>query len=143
MNMKRLIIATLIVGIGTFIGTFVMSTAAADSGNQERAVVEFTQKVKLMDVILKGKYLIVHDDEKKAQGDACLYVYRFRNGQPDELIVAFHCERVERKPAEKFTIQVSRLSQLFDLDEIQEIQFAGSTAGHKIPSDVSAHAGHH
>jgi hypothetical protein len=95
----------------------------------ERAVVEFTQTVKLQTVFLRGEYVVIHDDSKMAQGEPCLRIYR--NGDPDTLVIAFHCKPVARDKVDQFTIRSSRRAW-FDLPEVLEIQFAGSTTAHQV-----------
>jgi hypothetical protein len=115
--------AALIVTIGVF-----ASHTRAETKNNERATIEFTQTVKLLDVVLKGEYLIVHDEDKMAKGEDCTYVYD-RSGK---LIVSFHCTPVERRKAERFRVVTRRLDPS-GLNEITEIQFAGSTEAHLVP----------
>lgn len=126
--MKRVVIAaSMFAALMMTIGAFA-SHARAEAKNNERATIEFTQTVKLLDVVLKGEYLIVHDEDKMAKGEDCTYVYD-RSGK---LIVSFHCTPVERRKAERFRVVTRRLDPS-GLNEITEIQFAGSTEAHLVP----------
>ena len=69
--MKRFAIAVFILGVGLWFTGSYAPTSKAESPTRERAVVEFAQTVKLLGVLLKGEYVIVHDEERMAQGEAC------------------------------------------------------------------------
>jgi hypothetical protein len=126
--MKRVVIAaSMFAALMITIGAFASHTRA-EAKNNERATIEFTQTVKLLDVVLKGEYLIVHDEDKMAKGEDCTYVYD-RSGK---LIVSFHCTPIERRKAERFRVVTRRLDPS-GLNEITEIQFAGSTEAHLVP----------
>ena len=125
--MKRVLIATsMLAALMITIGAFAVHTKA-EAKKTERATIEFTQTVKLLDVFLKGEYLVVHDEALMAKGEACTYVYD-RSGA---LIVSFHCTPVERPKSDRFRIVTRRLDPS-GLSEIAEIQFAGSTEAHLV-----------
>jgi hypothetical protein len=108
------------------IGAFAVHTRA-EAKKTERATIEFTQTVKLLNVVLKGEYLIVHDEALMAKGEACTYVYD-RSGN---LVVSFHCTPVERPKSDRFRVVTRRLDPS-GLSEVTEIQFAGSTEAHQV-----------
>ena len=127
--MKRLILAFAI------LGTFVLASplpkaTAVKAATDERAVVEFNDTVRLVNVFLRGKYLIVHDDSKMAAGDPCLSVYDGRD--QDRLVVAFHCTPVARPKTDNFRVVASRRGW-FEVPEVLEIQFPGSVKAHQVP----------
>jgi hypothetical protein len=126
--MKRLIIATSILALVVTAG-FLATRANAETKRQEKATIEFTETVKLMGALLKGEYLIVHDEDRMSQGDACIYLY----DSSGKLVVSFHCTPVERAKAKSFRV-VARQNQPYGPKEITEIQFAGSTEAHQVPS---------
>ena len=99
----------------------------------EEAVVEFTELVKLQGVLLRGQYLIYHDDEMMEAGKPCLYVYTMKDGKRDQLVTAVHCEPVERKPAKEFTVLLTPRNSAYTVREVREIQFAGIAKAHRIP----------
>ncbi len=115
-----------------------INAPAADrmTGNplREEAVVEFTELVKLQGVLLRGQYLIFHDDSKMEAGEPCLYVYTMKAGKRDKLVIAVHCEPVERKPAKEFTVLLTPRNSAYTVREVREIQFAGFAKAHIIPS---------
>jgi hypothetical protein len=122
--MRRYIFTALIVlALGTGIG---LAQKKAEAGRIEKAKVEFTQPLKLMNVILRGEYQFVHDEEKMAKGEACTYVY----DSSGKLVVSFHCEPVARDKANQFKVLVTSKG---NMPEIEEYQFAGSTEAHRVP----------
>jgi uncharacterized cupredoxin-like copper-binding protein len=126
--MKRLLIAaSMLAALMITIGTFAVHTKA-EAKKDERATIEFTQTVKLLNVVLKGEYLVVHDEAMMAKGENCTYVYD-RSGK---LVVSFHCTPVERPKSDRFRVVTRRLDPS-GLSEVVEIQFAGSTEAHLVP----------
>lgn len=101
----------------------------------QKAIVEFTEPVKLLGAILKGDYMFLHDEAKMAQGEPCTWVYaRGETGRFDKLVVSFHCIPVIRdEPAESFKVVISAMNPAISLPEVLEYQFAGSAEGHKVP----------
>jgi hypothetical protein len=106
------------------------------TGNPQReeAVVEFTELVKLQGVLLRGQYLIYHDDEMMEAGRPCLYIYTMKAGKRDQFVIAVHCEPVERKQAKEFTVLLTPRNSAYGVREVREIQFAGFTKAHRISS---------
>ena len=97
----------------------------------QKAVVEFTEPVKLLGAVLKGSYLFLHDEGKMMRGEPCTSVYgRGDTGKFDKLVASFHCIPVQREePAEQFKVLISG----GNLPEVIEYRFAGSTEGHQVP----------
>ena len=116
--------AALLLVIGVF-----TAQANPESKKTERATIECTETVKLLDVFLKGEYFIVHDEDKMAKGEDCTYVYDAKG----KLVVSFHCTPVERPKSEKFRVVAYRSTITNGPAEIKEIQFAGSTEAHLVP----------
>jgi hypothetical protein len=128
--MKRLILAIAILGAFVLAIESLPRATTVQAATQESAVVEFNDTVRLRDVFLRGKYLVVHDDSRMAEGQPCLSVYDGRN--QDRLVVAFHCKPVERPKADHFRVVAARRSW-FEVPEVLEIQFAGATKAHQVP----------
>jgi hypothetical protein len=125
--MKRLLLAlSILAALAIILGVFSVR-ADTEPKKTESATVRFTEKVKLLNVILKGEYTFVHDDAKMALGEDCTYVY----DRAGKLVVSFHCIPVERKKATSFRIVTSRVTN--DLIELSEYQFAGDTEAHQVP----------
>ncbi|HXG67425.1 MAG TPA: hypothetical protein VNO70_20135 [Blastocatellia bacterium] len=126
--MKRFIIG--IFAGAVVLGCGILTTLGdTDKPAKEQATVRFNEMVKLRDVLLKGDYLFVHDDERMAQGEACLYVYT----TDGKLVVSFHCRPVKREALQRFKVRLSRRVSVFDIPEITEVQFAGSAKAHQVP----------
>jgi len=112
--------------------------ARAQSKDVDMAVLEFTEKTQLLGVTLLGKYVFIHDDQKKAEGKECLYVYEYKGDAKTPLltrlgkqVVAFHCQLMER-PKTKIDVLTLAMSSEPGIFEIREIQFAGSDKGHRV-----------
>lgn len=103
--------------------------AKAEPKKVERETIEFNQQVKLLNVFLKGQYLILHDEDKMAKGEDCTYIYDAKG----KLVVSFHCTPVERPKADRFRVVTARSIITNGPAEVKEIQFAGSTEAHLVP----------
>src|SRR5262245_33218001 len=113
-------------------------TARAQSKDVDMAVLEFTEKTQLLGVTLLGKYVFIHDDQKKAEGKECLYVYEYKGDAKTPLltrlgkqVIAFHCQMVERSKS-KIDVLTLTMNKQQDMFEIKEIQFAGTDKGHRV-----------
>lgn len=127
--MKRLLVAaSMFAAFVITIGVFT-AQAGTEAKKQDRATVQFTEPVKLLNVILKGQYLFVHDEEKMAAGQDCTFVY----DASGKLVVSFHCIPVERSKAKGFRVVSARVGTSNGTMEMKEYQFAGSTEAHQIP----------
>jgi hypothetical protein len=131
--MKRMILAIPLLLASL---AFITAPAAGMTGNPQReeAVVEFTELVKLQGVLLRGEYMIFHDDAKMAEGEPCLYIYTMKAGKRDQLVIALHCEPVEREMTKQFTVLLTPRNSAYTIREVREIQFAGFAKAHRIPS---------
>jgi hypothetical protein len=111
-----------------------VASSMTENPPREEAVVEFTETVKLQGVLLRGQYLIFHDDAKMAEGQACLYIYTMKDGKRDKLVTSLHCEPVQREKTAQFAVTFTPRSGISGLREVREIQFAGIAKAHRIPS---------
>ena len=127
--MKRILLATsMFAALALTIGAFT-TQAKPEPNKTQRATIEFTETVKLVDVFLKGEYFIVHDEDKMAKGEDCTSVYDAKG----RLVVSFHCTPVERPKSDRFRVVVARSTITNGPAEIKEIQFAGTTEAHLVP----------
>ena len=131
--MKRLVLSVFIVGLAVWFGFASTPSSKAEGPRREKAVVEFTQTVKLQGVLLRGEYVIVHDEERMMRGEPCTWIYRSNKGEEGELIASFHCVHVEAAKAEKLIVRLKARKTPYDTPELLEFQFAGSTAAHRVP----------
>lgn len=127
--MKRSIAFIALLAIIAFGATQSQRTTAA-AGHKHKAVVEFIDPVQLLNVTLQGRYLIVHDDELMARGEACTFVYKIDD--PTKAVVSFHCIPVERKKVGTFTFRTA-LAADGKTVAVREFQFAGETEAHQVP----------
>jgi hypothetical protein len=133
--MKRMILAIpLMVVTLAFINTPAAANGMNNNPQREEAVVEFTELVKLQGVLLRGQYLIFHDDAKMGAGEPCLYVYTMKAGKRDKLVISLHCEPVQREKTTQFTVLLTPRYSAYTVREVREIQFAGFAKAHRIPS---------
>jgi hypothetical protein len=125
------------------------------------AIVNFDRTTAVSGALLNaGRYLIVHDGEKMARGDACTTFYSFGesgNGAQEEA-VSFHCIPRERKVASEATLTIATTpgdtagctySWSYTNDKLTEYQFAADSEGHGVPdvetlatAEGSVEAGH-
>jgi hypothetical protein len=129
----------LLLGAGLATASVLAQAQRAKPG-KEIAIVDFTDKTKVGDAVLFGKYVVVHDDAKMATGEPCLYIYSYKEGeaidqvagQPGRLVLSFHCRPVERSKAREviLTLGMSKDPSVFVL---REIQLPGSVEGHQVP----------
>jgi len=135
---KILLFITLLSALTLSSGLASSVTNASSVGKKERAMVTFTEPVKLMGVTLRGDYLFVHNEEAMLRGDECSYIYKGPAEIPDNLVVSFHCTPAERAKASRFTVRTDQI--IPGQNEITEYQFAGSTEAHLVRTSV--HTGH-
>lgn len=130
--MRRLFIAIL---AGAFAVAIAVAVSAGNAPKKESAVVEFSNTVKLANVLLRGQYLIVHDEARMAKGEACTYVYRGTAEKVNKLVTSFHCTHMDRAKTDRLKISFANYSgKPYETPEILEIQFAGSADGHRVPN---------
>ena len=130
--MKRSLLFMLMVFALMLSASFLVATGKAPAAKKQSATVVFNEPVKLLNVVLQGEYLVVHDDEAMARGEACTYVYSLK-GDSRTLVASFHCTPVPRDKVKGFTVRTARTS-LDAMSEFREFQFAGSTESHLVPS---------
>ena len=107
--MKSLILLVALLFAVTISGSSLVASKAAPSGKRQ-AVMQFTEPVRLMGVVLKGEYLFVHDDEAMARGEACTFVYKGNSPIASKLVVSFHCIPAERAKVSSFTVRMAAVS---------------------------------
>jgi hypothetical protein len=106
-------------------------TSVASSNHKEHAAATFNEPVRLLGVVLKGEYLFVHDDAAMMRGEVCTFVYKGVIESPDNLVISFHCIPESRTKVASFTVRTKQVLPGFN--EVEEIQFAGSTEAHVVP----------
>lgn len=131
--MRRFAIAVLAATLAAIIAIAV-SAKGDTAPKRESAVVEFTNTVKLTNVLLRGQYLIVHDEERMAKGEPCTYVYSGTVEKADNLVTSFHCIHMKRAKTDRLKVTFANYGgKSYETPEILEFQFAGSADGHRVP----------
>jgi hypothetical protein len=136
--MKRLLLTTLIVGVTAVIVNSLALFASAAPPGKDVEVANIPDKTVLQKATLQGRYIFVHDESKMAKGEPCLFVYEYAEDQggrpeikPEKLVVSFHCQPIERPKATHIVLTYRMMGA--DSFELSEIQFSGSTEGHRVP----------
>ncbi|HEX5833780.1 MAG TPA: hypothetical protein VFY34_08000 [Pyrinomonadaceae bacterium] len=132
--MKTLVFFSVILCALTLGSVSWTSTAATDTQKQ-KAVTDFTKPVTVQGVVMKGKYLFVHDNLAMSRGEACTYIYKGEVEDRDNLVASFHCIHVERTKARSFMVR-SRVTAS-GIEELLEFQFSGETASHGVPTPAN------
>jgi hypothetical protein len=109
----------------------------AASPKIDRSVAEFREPVKLLGVVLQGRYLFLHHEGMMSRGRPCTYVYSLDQDREGVLILSFHCTPIARDRARQFRV-VTR-NPAGQPPEIIELQFAGTSEGHQVPTLELAH----
>jgi len=128
--------ARVTVGGVVFIALFIVgvfASAGDRAGRRQWTVVNFANPVQVMDRVVMGPTLIVHDDTKMAQGKACTSFYRFdtRTG-PQEEILSFHCRPEARAVVEATTFTYTRGE--LGCQKLVAYQIAGDAEAHGVPA---------
>jgi hypothetical protein len=110
--------------------------AVANGSNIERAVVSVDEPVRLLGVVLHGRYLFLHHDGMMGHGRPCMFVYSLDSPNEGTRVVAFHCTAVARARSLGFKLVLRNVPG--EMPEAIEVQFAGTAEGHQVPDFESA-----
>ena len=133
MKAYLLVLSLLVVGAMS-VGT-VASGAQGAAGPRTSAIVNFSDPVRVLDQLVMGPVLIVHDDQKMEQGEACTTFYRFDAARgPQEELISFHCTPVQRAVATTTRMTLSERDDAVGCRRLLEYQIAGESEAHAIPS---------
>ena len=128
--MKTLVFGS-VVFCALIFGSVSWNSTAATDVQKRRAVTEFTSPVTVHGVVLKGKYLFVHDDAAMKRGEACTYIYKGKTEARNHLVASFHCIHIERAMVKNFILRSRETAP--GIVELLEFQFPGETAAHRVP----------
>jgi hypothetical protein len=132
MKARFLVLSLLVVGVMT-VGTGA-SRGQGGTNRKTWTIVNFVDPVMVKDQVVMGPVLIVHDDQKMEQGEACTTFYRFDPSRgPREELVSFHCTPVQRDVAATTQLTVSDSSEP-GCRRLQSYQIAGESEAHAIPT---------
>ena len=127
--MKTLIFISVVL-CTLILGSVSWKSTAAEV-QKRKAVTEFDKPVLVQGVVLKGKYLFVHDEAAMNRGEACTYIYKGEAEVRDNLVISFHCIHVNRPKMNHFVFRTRETSP--GTIELVEFQFSGEKAGHGVP----------
>ena len=130
---SRIIVGALIVVGLLSVGTFASRGGKDVSGPRQVTMVNFPDPVRVHGNLVMGPVMIVHDDQKMENGEACTTFYRFDPSRgPREEIVSFHCTPVQRTVASSTTLTVQKGLD-GECKRLVEYQIAGESEAHAIP----------
>jgi hypothetical protein len=104
---------------------------------RDQAIVNFAEPVLVGTQWVMGRAVIVHDDELKAQGEACTFIYTQDSTGAKKLVAAYKCERVPRPTSNEFRLVTQRNQN--DWRVLREVQFRGQAYGHEFIKDNAPH----
>jgi hypothetical protein len=114
-----------------------ISTPATCDTTRDEAIVNFSEPVLVGTQWVMGRAIVVHDDELKAQGEACTYIYTQDSTGAKKLVAAYKCERVPRPASNQFRLVTQRNQN--DWRVLREVQFRGQAYGHEFLRDDAIH----
>lgn len=126
---KVLLFAALLCAVTLSVGSSFVSNAS--KSQKQRATVTFNEPVKLQNMVLKGEYLFIHDNDAMMRGEACTFVYKGNVETAKNLVLSFHCIPANRAKVSNFTVRTGQLTP--GVVELREFQFAGETESHMVP----------
>ena len=129
--MKGQLCVGLIAGALMVVMTGLPLNAIARGANIERAVVSLDEPVKMLGVVLHGRYLFLHHDGMMEHGRPCLFVYSLDSPNKGARVLAFHCNGVVRARSLEFKLVLKNVPGA--MPEAIEVQFAGTAEGHQVP----------
>jgi hypothetical protein len=130
---------TTVLFIAVLIGVSVPPISVSGSrASHQTAIITFARPTWVAQRLLVGTYVIVHDDDRMAQGEPCTALYRVRGGSdPLEEVVSFHCIPKQRSVPQSFTTTVERSPSPDGIDILTEYQFEGDPEAHGVPVTTS------
>ena len=96
----------------------------------QKTEVWFQRPVRIGAVIMQGRYVIEHDNDRMARGEPCTYIYAFNDRTKP--VVTFHCTHIERGPVSTNTVVLHSIGD-GTMQTMTEFQFQGETAAHGVP----------
>jgi len=100
---------------------------------RQSLVALFQRPTKVGDRILLGRYIIEHDNDRMARGEACTHIYSVSD--PRLPVVAFHCTHLTRPRTDKSVVELRSLGDPSGMRVMTAFTFSGETAGHGVPTE--------
>lgn len=131
--MKARVIVLMLLVVGAMSVGVVASRGQGAAGPTSWTLVNFVDPVRVLDHVVMGPVMIVHDDQKMAQGEACTTFYRFDLARgPREELISFHCTPLQRTVASTTQLTVSERDES-GCKRLLAYQIAGESEAHAIP----------
>ena len=125
MNRKLIAVALLMMA------AMVPLVGHANNAQYKSVVVTFTKNTLFYDSLLRGDYLIVHDDAAMTvPGKHCTRVYHYENGQVGALVTSFRCQPVSSETARQTNFSVVSGTTL---NRVTGFQITGDEEIHAVP----------
>jgi hypothetical protein len=112
-------------------------TPATCDNVRDEAIVNFSEPVLVGTEWVMGRAVVVHDDDAKARGEACTFIYTQDKTGHLKLVRSYKCERVKRPEANSFKLVTQRDPNGNRV--LAEVQFRGQAFGHEFLPDTAAH----
>jgi hypothetical protein len=119
-----------------FIAVLAVAAVAAvepSVGARQQGIAFFLVPTQVAGVVVQGKTLIVHDDQKMARGEPCTTIYGY-HGKVAKPLVSFMCKPEARPVARKMVVTCVHNNFTWNTDVMTEYQFAGEAEAHGVPS---------
>ena len=127
-------IAIGVIGLMAVIGAGTVAAGGTNGVGTDKqwSIVNFADPVQILDRIVMGPVLIVHDSDKMARGEPCTTFYRFkpRVGAQEEL-VSFHCRPRQANLVETTTFTTVNTEP--GCKRLVEYQIGGDAEAHGVP----------
>lgn len=105
---------------------------------RDEAIVNFADPVLVGTDWVMGRAVIVHDDDAKARGEACTFIYtQDKTSGQLKLVRSYKCERVKRSASSAFRLVTQRDPNGNRV--LSEVQFRGQAYGHEFLRDDAPH----
>lgn len=95
----------------------------------QTAVVFFQRPVWVGQTVLMGKYIIEHDTDRQARGEACTHIYAASD--PKTPVAKFHCTHLDVNPTATDVVVLQSLGD--GSQKFLQFQFKGEAAAHGYP----------
>jgi hypothetical protein len=126
----------LLSGLGLFALGAAPAPATCDNV-RDQAIVNFSEPVLVGTQWIMGRAVVVHDDDAKARGEACTFIYTQDKAGHMTLVKSYKCERVSKATSSAFKLVTQRDAN--NNRVLSEIQFAGQPFSHEFLRDNAPH----
>ena len=129
----RLLVGALFAAVLGVLAVAAVAAVEPTAGARQQGIAFFLRPTQVAGVVLQGKTLIVHDDQKMARGEPCTTIYSY-HGKQAKPLVSFMCKPEARPVAQKMVVKCVTNTLTWTTDVMTEYQFAGESEAHRVPS---------